>query len=72
MKRDGKPTMREMEIGHARIAGYHDDSHAMVRSLVERKTASHAAIQKAFQTGLAMRKNGIKCNCFNCKHSQSK
>lgn len=67
MKKDGTPTRREVELSYARIAGYHDDSYAMTRALVERQTASEKAIREAFQIGQRMKTNGVKCACPNCK-----
>lgn len=55
MKRDGKPTKRETELDLARKAGYEGDTKTYVRALVERRTASYAALKAAWQQGERMR-----------------
>lgn len=55
MKRNGKPTRREIELGAMRAAGYRDDRRTYVRLLVERRTASRAALEAAWRAGENLR-----------------
>lgn len=61
------PTKRQAEIGRMRSAGYHDDAGERVRGLVERRTASYAALQEAWAEGRRLRAAGVSlCNCWHC------
>ena len=71
MKVNGKPTKREIELGIARSAGYHDDARAYTRALVERRTASYAALKAAWNQGARWKAQGIKaCTCRECRTDQ--
>lgn len=71
MKRDGRPTKRAIEIGRARVAGYHGDSRAYTLLLVERRTASQEALRQAWTQGSTMRKRGVRCSCPDCSATAS-
>ena len=55
MKRDGKSSKREIELGKARKAGYFGDGGLLARALCERQTASYAALMEACRAGERMR-----------------
>lgn len=59
-------TKRDIELGYARIAGYHGDSADFTRRLVERKTASFQALKEAYRIGAKQKLSGIKCSCSSC------
>jgi hypothetical protein len=62
-----RPSIRSIEMGNARIAGYHDDARLWVRTVVERKRTSYTVLQEQYQVGVKMKRQGVKCNCYTCK-----
>jgi|GEM_PF-4918496 len=46
-------TKRNVELILARVAGYHQDNARFNCLVVERRTASHAALLEAWRTGCA-------------------
>lgn len=61
------PSKRVVELAIAREAGYHEDHGAFARVFADRRSASRASLDKAWQSGIRMRENGIKCGCYRCK-----
>ena len=61
MKKNGRPSKREIELTSARIAGYHGDTADYTRLLVNRRTASYDAIKAAYVVGIRQRKDGMRC-----------
>lgn len=64
------PTRRQVELGAMKSAGYHDDARAYVRLMVERRTASGAALKDAWAAGVRLRRLGHVCTCFHCERSR--
>lgn len=60
-----KLTKREAWIIQARVAGYHDDSRAFTRLLVEARV-SREALNRAWFQGVAAKQNGVGCSCPSC------
>lgn len=56
--RNGKPTLREIELGRAKRAGYDDDAKAYVRIYVERRVTSGPALRAAWAQGARLRASG--------------
>lgn len=67
MLKNGKATMRERELGRAKVAGYHGEG--LARVLIERQTASYAALMAAANEGARLKANGFVCECFHCKRA---
>jgi hypothetical protein len=68
MKPARKPSKRQIALDAAKYAGYHDDSTAWTRLVVENRVNRQAMIE-AFQSGRRLREAGMKCGCSACKQS---
>lgn len=60
---------RQDLIALVKIAGYHEDTKAGARLLVEHRL-SITAYQVAFNTGRKMKELGAQCACWQCKETQ--
>ena len=67
MKKNGKPSKREIELAAFRIAGYHDDKAEYTQRMISRRTVSTSAAREAWNMGVAMRKAGTPCGCVQCE-----
>lgn len=56
---------RKQALTVARIAGYHGDSHAFTRALVEARV-SRSSMTAAWRQGEAARRQGVGCECVQC------
>ena len=52
-----------------RIAGYHNDQRAFVRTYVENRISRKVANEE-FNRGAALKRAGVGCTCFECKNSK--
>ena len=57
---------RDIDIGTARIAGYHDDKRRFTRLVVESRVR-RAVLDEAWREGLLQRESGMRCDCYYCK-----
>lgn len=57
---------REQLTAALRTAGYHDDTAAFTRLLVENRIAKDRA-QAAYDSGRQARAAGVRCDCDACK-----
>lgn len=64
-------TKRDQALALARIAGYHGDTAAYTRLLVERRVARPAMAQ-AYSTGARMKERGVPCACSDCACKQAR
>lgn len=67
MKKNGKPSKRELELSGFRLAGYHGDNAALTRKILERRLVRREDAVAEFAVGLLQRKNGAKCGCYQCR-----
>lgn len=67
MKKNGKPSKREIELSGFRFAGYHGDNAALTRKLIERRLVNREDAMAEFLIGIQQRKNGVSCGCYQCK-----
>ena len=67
MKKNGKPSKREIELSGFRFAGYHGDNAALTRKLIERRFVKREDAMAEFSVGIQQRKNGVPCGCHQCK-----
>jgi len=58
---------RSLELAQARVDGYHADSRAFTRHLVERRQAGYQAMLAAYRAGQDMRAAGVPCTCRDCQ-----
>lgn len=56
---------RDIDIGAARIAGYHDDRRRFARLVVESRV-SRAVLDEAWRKGRRQRELGMPCDCYSC------
>jgi hypothetical protein len=61
---------RKDVLAFARIAGYHADSAAFVRLLVENRV-SRESMNEAWSSGVTAKKKGVSCACHQCKKQGS-
>lgn len=59
---------RKDALFFARVAGYHNDTKAGTRILVESRI-SRKAYNQAFNSGASQRANGIPCFCTKCQET---
>ena len=57
---------REIALANMKAAGYHSDSKAYMRLIVESRV-NRAAMNKAWEIGTILKGNGVKCECFECR-----
>lgn len=67
MKKDGTPTKREVWLGLAKNAGYHEDARLWVRVLVESRGVKREDLNAAYAKGRALKAAGAVCGCYYCK-----
>lgn len=63
-----KPSQREVSLGLAKLAGYHNDSFSFARAYTEARV-SYSNMLAAWREGVKAKKNGVPCGCFECKRS---
>lgn len=61
-------TARQAALLNARIAGYHDDSRAFIRLLVETRVRREL-MNAEWKRGADMRKAGVPCGCHDCQRA---
>lgn len=61
-----RPTKREIVLGLARLAGYHNESNAFYRIHVEQQLVSYANLLAAWRAGVQQREAGVRCGCYEC------
>ena len=66
MKKNGKPSKREIQLSGFRFAGYHGDRGSYTRGLVESRLVSRQAANEEWAEGVRMRKNCVPCGCRDC------
>lgn len=59
-------TKRNIALAYARVAGYHNDSSAFTRLIIESRV-NRQAMNEAWGNGRIARENGVPCNCYQCK-----
>jgi len=57
-------------INWMRFAGYHDDSAAFTRLLIERGAVGYTAAMEAWSHGVRCKEQGMKCHCPKCNPKQ--
>ncbi len=57
---------RKDMLAAIRIAGYHGDSERALLLYVENRI-SLQVYRREFNAGIAMRQNGVACNCRQCR-----
>ncbi len=57
---------RDEALALLRYAGYHDDSGRFARLYTENRI-SYAVAMTQWRAGAAMRRDGVKCTCSDCK-----
>ena len=57
---------RDIDIGTARIAGYHDDKGRFTRLVVESRVR-RAVLDEAWRDGRRQMESGMRCDCYYCK-----
>lgn len=69
MKKDGTPTKREIWLGLAKKAGYHEDARLWVRVLVERRGVKREDLNAAYAKGRALKAGaeGIRLEPFRAR-----
>lgn len=67
MKKNGKPSKREIQLASFRFAGYHGDKAAYTRGLIESRLVSRQAANEEWAAGARMRTNGVPCSCRQCE-----
>lgn len=55
-----------IDIGIARMAGYHDDKGRFTRLVVESRVR-RAVLDEAWREGRRQRESGMRCDCYYCK-----
>lgn len=61
---------RELDLGIARVAGYHDDKRRFTRLVVESRVRRQL-IDEAWRTGVDQRLGGMRCNCPDCAEADA-
>lgn len=56
---------RTLAIAHARRAGYHSDTMAFTRLIIESRV-NRQTMNQAWAAGAAAYEAGVRCNCFEC------
>lgn len=56
---------RDSLLGYFRLDGYHNDSSAFTRRLIENRVSRQAA-DKAWREGAAQKRAGMRCSCLDC------
>jgi hypothetical protein len=56
---------REIAIALARIAGYHADSRAFTRLIIEARI-SREEMNRAWRLGVRAKDAGVRCDCREC------
>jgi hypothetical protein len=64
-----RTSRRDTELTAAVGAGYHGDQGGLARLLVE-SIASQARIRDAFERGRQARRDGLRCDCIDCRHAR--
>lgn len=59
-------TKRETVFQLVKVAGYHGDVRTATRLLVE-NPISRKRYNEAWESGVAAKRAGVKCNCHHCK-----
>lgn len=62
-------TRRDIDIGNARIAGYHDDRSRFTRLVVESRVR-RAVLDEAWREGRRQREAGMRCGCYYCERER--
>ena len=57
---------RDIDIGAARIAGYHDDRGLFTRLVVESRVRRDV-LDEAWRKGRRQRELGMRCDCYYCE-----
>lgn len=61
-------TKRESALVNCRVAGYHNDSKLFVDAYIENRI-SYQKAEEAWREGVRAKRNGMKCGCYNCTHT---
>lgn len=64
-------TKRETALTLARIAGYHSNSKAFTRLVIESRV-NREAMSRAWVDGVRRKANGTGCNCYECAQAARK
>lgn len=59
---------RKNALIYMKIAGYHSDTKAFIRLLVENRISRKIA-EDAYQLGAKERERGVGCTCWDCRQS---
>lgn len=59
-------TKRETVLQQIKVAGYHGDSRAATRLLIE-NPVSRKNYNLAWEAGVAAKRAGVPCECYLCK-----
>lgn len=62
---------RNVAISMMRVAGYHDDQRERVRLIVE-SHVNRQTMDSAWVDGQNAKKNGVRCDCFECRYFVSR
>ncbi len=64
-------TKRDTALALARVAGYHNDSAAFTRLIIESRVG-RPHMNDAWHSGALARKHGMRCNCSACRERDLK
>lgn len=59
-------TKRATVLQQIKVAGYHNDSRAAIRLLIE-NPVSRKAYNEAWLSGVAAKRSGQSCGCYQCQ-----
>lgn len=59
-------TKRQIALGEARVAGYHNDAGAFIRAYCEHNV-SRVKMNAAWHQGIDQKLAGMKCGCIRCE-----
>lgn len=62
-------TKRQTAIVLAKVAGYHADTKAFIRLLVESRV-NRQTMNEAWAQGALAKSVGVKCECHECRKAQ--
>lgn len=65
MNEPKQPTKRTVWLSRMRIAGFHNDSAAYTRLLIEAKV-NRAELELAWREGVLLKQQGALCGCSGC------
>lgn len=57
---------RDLDLGIARVAGYHGDSRTFTRLVVESRVRRQL-LDEAWRIGVKQGRSGMACGCPDCK-----